>query len=51
MREAPSDFVAGDRFAGIRDPFGLRWSVMTRIEDLSEEESAAPVADWAAQQS
>ncbi|MFS2240781.1 VOC family protein [Microbacterium sp. OR16] len=50
VREAPSDFVSGDRFASIRDPFGVRWSVMTRIEDLSEEESAARVAEWAAQQ-
>lgn len=50
VREAPSDFISGDRFASIRDPFGVRWSVMTRIEDLSEEESAARVAEWAAQQ-
>lgn len=50
VREAPSDFVSGDRFASIRDPFGVRWSVMTRMEDLSEEESAARVAEWAAQQ-
>ena len=50
VREAPSDFVSGDRFASIRDPFGVRWSVMSRVEDLSEEESAARVAEWAAQQ-
>jgi PhnB protein len=48
VREAPSDFVSGDRFASIRDPFGVRWSVMTRVEDLSEEESARRVAEWAA---
>jgi PhnB protein len=48
VREAPSDFVSGDRYASIRDPFGVRWSVMTRIEDLSEEESARRVAAWAA---
>jgi PhnB protein len=50
IREAPSTFVSGDRFASIRDPFGLRWSVMTRVEDLSEEESARRVANWASQQ-
>jgi PhnB protein len=50
VREAPSTFVSGDRFASIRDPFGVRWSVMTRVEDLSEEESARRVAEWAAQQ-
>lgn len=47
VREAPADFVSGDRYASIRDPFGVRWSVMTRVEDLSEEESAARVREWA----
>lgn len=50
VREAPSTFVSGDRFASIRDPFGVRWSIMTRVEDLSEEESARRVAEWAKQQ-
>jgi PhnB protein len=48
VREEPSTFVSGDRFSSIRDPFGVRWSIMTRVEDLSEEESAARVAQWAA---
>jgi PhnB protein len=48
VREEPSTFVSGDRFASIRDPYGVRWSIMTRVEDLSEEESAARVAEWAA---
>ncbi len=47
VRERPSNFVSGDRFASIRDPFGVRWSVMTRIEDLSEQESARRVQEWA----
>lgn len=47
VREEPADFVSGDRYASIRDPFGVRWSVMTRVEDLSEEESAARVREWA----
>ena len=50
VREAPSTFVSGDRFASIRDPYGVRWSVMTRVEDLSESESARRVAEWAARQ-
>lgn len=50
VREAPFTFVSGDRFASIRDPFGVRWSIMTRVEDLSEEESARRVAEWAKQQ-
>lgn len=51
IREPLSTFVSGDRFASIRDPFGVRWSVMTRVEDLSEEESTRRVADWASTQS
>jgi PhnB protein len=31
----------------VLDPFGVRWSIMTRIEDLSEEESSRRVAEWA----
>ena len=51
VREPATNFVSGDRFASIIDPFGVRWSIMSRVEDLSEEESARRVADWAAQQS
>ena len=47
LLEPLDTFVSGDRFASIRDPFGVRWAVMTRVEDLSEEESAARVATWA----
>lgn len=50
IREPLATFVSGDRFASILDPFGVRWSVMTRVEDLSEEESARRVAAWAAAQ-
>jgi PhnB protein len=49
IREPVTDFVSGDRFASIRDPFGVRWSVMTRTQDLSEAESAHRVAEWAEQ--
>jgi PhnB protein len=50
VREPLTTFVSGDRFASIRDPFGVRWSIMTRVEDLSEEESARRVAQWAREQ-
>jgi len=50
VREAPTTFVSGDRFASIRDPFGVRWTVMSRVEDLSPAASAARVAAWAAEQ-
>lgn len=48
LREAVVYFVSGDRYGSIRDPFGIRWSVMTRVEDLSDEESAQRVDAWAA---
>jgi PhnB protein len=48
LREPVTDFVSGDRYGSVRDPFGVRWSIMTRIEDLSEEESSARVRAWAA---
>ncbi len=51
VREPVTTFVSGDRFASIRDPFGVRWSILTRVEDLSEQESARRVAEWARQQS
>lgn len=50
VRESVSTFASGDRFASIRDPFGVRWSIMSRVEDLSEAESAQRVAAWAAEQ-
>ena len=51
LREAPTTFVSGDRYASLTDPFGVRWTVMTRVEDLSEADSARRVSAWAAQQS
>ena len=38
IREPAQTFVTGDRFASILDPFGQRWTVMTRVEDVSPEE-------------
>jgi PhnB protein len=47
VREQPSTFVTGDRFASIYDPFGHRWAVMTRVEDVSPEEAERRLAEWA----
>ena len=44
LREAPTTFVSGDRYASLTDPFGVRWTVMTRVEDLSEADSARRVS-------
>lgn len=46
VREPAANFVSGDRYCSILDPFGVRWSVMTRVEDISEEESYRRVAEW-----
>jgi len=46
VREKPSTFVTGDRFASIYDPFGHRWAVMTRVEDVSPEEAERRLAEW-----
>lgn len=51
VREETVTFASGDRYTSLRDPFGVRWSVMTRVEDLSDEESDARVKEWLAQNS
>jgi uncharacterized glyoxalase superfamily protein PhnB len=48
IREPAQTFVTGDRFASVLDPFGLRWTVMTRVEDLTPAERERRVAEWAA---
>lgn len=49
VREAPQDFATGDRFASIIDPFGLRWTVMTRVEDVSPAERDRRLGEWSEQ--
>ncbi len=48
--EEPSTFVTGDRFASVLDPFGHRWAIMTRVEDVPADEAERRVAQWAADQ-
>ncbi|MCY7344455.1 MAG: VOC family protein [Pseudonocardia sp.] len=50
VREKPDTFVTGDRFASVIDPFGHRWAIMTRVEDVSPEEAQRRLAEWAATQ-
>ncbi|WP_029138553.1 VOC family protein [Nakamurella lactea] len=50
VREPPATFVTGDRFGSILDPFGVRWSVMTRVEQVSDAEAERRVKDWLASQ-
>ncbi|WP_102143720.1 VOC family protein [Mycobacterium hubeiense] len=49
VREPAQTFVTGDRFASIVDPFGQRWTVMTRVEDVSPEEAKRRLSEWAKQ--
>ena len=51
VREKPGTFVTGDRFASIYDPFGHRWAIMTRVEDVSPEEAERRLSEWSAGQS
>ncbi|MFD3509622.1 VOC family protein [Nocardia sp. NPDC058666] len=48
--EEPQTFVTGDRFGVVIDPFGHRWAVITRVEDVSREEADRRVAVWMAEQ-
>jgi PhnB protein len=42
-----ADQFWGDRYGMIRDPFGHRWSIASRLEDLSPRQLQARAADWA----
>ena len=44
----PEQFVTGDRYAAILDPFGHRWAVMTRVEDVDAGEAERRVTEWLA---
>ncbi|AYF76119.1 VOC family protein [Nocardia yunnanensis] len=44
----PATFVTGDRYGRVMDPFGHRWIVMTRVEDVSREEAERRVNEWMA---
>jgi uncharacterized glyoxalase superfamily protein PhnB len=42
IREPAQTFVTGDRSASILDPFDQRWTVMTRVEDVSPRGTRPP---------
>ena len=46
----PETFVTGDRFAALLDPWGHRWAVMTRVEDVPPQEAQRRVDEWVAAQ-
>jgi PhnB protein len=44
--EPVSTFVTGDRYGTLIDPFGHRWAILTRVEDVSREEADRRVQEW-----
>lgn len=46
--EPVSTFLTGDRYGTVIDPFGHRWAIMTRVEDVSREEADRRLNDWLA---
>ena len=42
-----ADQFWGDRYGMLRDPFGHRWSIASRNEDLSPREMKARANEWA----
>jgi uncharacterized glyoxalase superfamily protein PhnB len=45
-----ADQFWGDRYGMLVDPFGHRWSIASRIEDLSPRALQKRAADWAGEQ-
>jgi PhnB protein len=46
--EPVSTFVTGDRYGTVIDPFGHRWAIMTKVEDVSKEEADRRIREWLA---
>lgn len=41
---APEDMFWGERFGRVRDPFGHKWGIATRLHDMTSEEIKAAAA-------
>ncbi|AXH97320.1 VOC family protein [Ornithinimicrobium avium] len=49
VREEAADFeVTGDRFASVQDPYGVRWTIMTRVAQRDDEQVQQALDAWAA---
>ncbi|MFC7406433.1 VOC family protein [Georgenia alba] len=47
IREEPADFeVTGDRYSSIQDPFGRRWTVMSRTVNRSDAQIQRALDQW-----
>jgi PhnB protein len=49
--QEPTDQFYGDRSAAVTDPSGNTWWISTHVEDVSEDEMAKRVEEWAARRS
>src|SRR6185437_8949453 len=45
----PMDMFWGDRMGNLADPFGQRWTIATRIKDMTPEEMKKAEAEFVAQ--
>ena len=46
--EQVQTFVTGDRYGTLIDPFGHRWAILTKVEDVSKEEADRRILEWLA---
>lgn len=46
--EQVQTFMTGDRYGTVVDPFGHRWAILTKVEDVSREEADRRVKEWLA---
>ncbi|MDX3003787.1 VOC family protein [Kribbella solani] len=46
--EEVQTFMTGDRFGTVIDPFGHRWAILTKVEDVTPEEADRRVKEWLA---
>jgi uncharacterized glyoxalase superfamily protein PhnB len=44
--EPVQTFMTGDRYGTVIDPFGHRWAIMTKVENVSREEADRRVNEW-----
>jgi PhnB protein len=49
VREEAADFaVTGDRYASVQDPYGVRWTLMTRVEHRTDAQVQEGLDAWRA---
>jgi uncharacterized glyoxalase superfamily protein PhnB len=49
--QPPADMFWGDRMSHVADPFGQKWTIATRVKDMTPEEMKKAEADFIAKMS